>query len=222
MSAKLRESIVARTPEKILNFLRVRRRSDAFRAAGVAFVHVPRTGGTSVTDVLFGQFIGHFSLIDLLDAAPKDVRALPRFAITRNPWDRLVSAWAFAKAGSGIDGRVRISQPEQYAVPAFDSFERFVHEWLTPRSTSPLDGIFRPQHSYLLDRHGKLDFSHCGRLEQLDKTQEWLASISRKSSDFGNKNATQRFDYRPYYNAETRDIVARIYSRDIEVLGYDF
>ena len=87
--------------ESWLQRLRAWRRRNDFRKAGVVLIHVPRTAGTSLALELYGRFVGHFSLADLCAVSAPDVLALPRFAIVRNPWDRLVSAWAFAKAGGG-------------------------------------------------------------------------------------------------------------------------
>src|SRR5436190_384652 len=116
--SEMRASLVSRVPESLLQQLRAFRRAELFRATGVAFVHVPRTGGTSAVGAIYGRFIGHFGLADLKAVAPADVLVLPRFAIVRNPWDRAVSAWAFARAGGGGDsqfGTIRINRPQRYA-----------------------------------------------------------------------------------------------------------
>jgi hypothetical protein len=220
----LRASLVASTPEVVLQRLRARRRSEMFRQAGVVFVHVPRTAGTSVTSTLYGRFIGHFGLTDLIAVAGAEVLDLPRFTVVRNPWDRLVSAWSFARAGGGASrhGAVRVHRPEQYAVAEFDTFASFVEQWLALRDPAKLDGIFRPQHSYLLDDAGQLDFSHVGHLEQMGRTEAWLTEVLARPIAFGHQNASPRSDYRDYYTPRLRDQVAELYARDIELLGYEF
>lgn len=220
----LRASVVASTPEPVLQRIRARRRANCFRAAGVVFVHVPRTAGTSITSALYGRFIGHFGLVDLLAVAPADVLALPRFTIVRNPWDRLVSAWSFASAGGGAShhAAIRVHNPEQYAVPEFATFERFVEEWLPAHDPKHIDGIFRPQQDYVLDRQGKLDFDHCGRLESLAATEEWLSDTLHRPIAFTRQNASARTSYRDYYTPRLRDLVARMYAADIALLNYEF
>lgn len=200
--------------------IRARRRARQFREAGVAFIHVPRTAGTSIARTLYQAFIGHFGLSDLLAVAPEDVLALPRFTIVRNPWDRAVSAWSFARTGGSR--LVPVSNPGQYQAPAFENFERFVIEWLSAVPVEQRDGIFRPQYRYVLDAEGTLNFSHCGRLEALAETEAWLSDVCERRIAFAALNASERDDYRSYYTPEARDAVARIYARDIALLGYDF
>jgi hypothetical protein len=221
---ELRASLVSVAPEALLRHLRARRRSTLFREAGVAFVHVPRTAGTSAASAIYGRFIGHFGLADLLAAAPADVLALPRFTLVRNPWDRLVSAWSFARAGGGRSefGMIRMHRPELYAGPEFASFAGFVETWLAARHIEQLDGVFRPQHGYLLDTAGSMDFSHVGRIEALGETEAWLSDTLGRRITLGAQNASERTPYRDYYTPALRDRVAAIYARDIALLGYDF
>lgn len=220
----LRSSLIALAPDAVSRQIRVRRRTRVFRKAGVVFVHVPRTAGTSITSALYGRFIGHFGLADLLAAAPADVQALPRFTVVRNPWDRLVSAWSFARAGASASdhGPIRVHRASQYAAPAFASFERFVEEWLVPRAGERIDGIFRPQHSYLLAAGGTMSFDHHGRFENLAETEAWLTEVRGSPVSLGLQNTSQRSEYRGYYTPRLRDIAAQIYARDIELLNYDF
>lgn len=213
-------------PEPLLQRLRAWRRRDDFRRAGVVLVHVPRTAGTSLAQALYGRFVGHFSLADLMAVAPRDVLALPRFAIVRNPWDRLVSAWSFARAGGGSggdgSGRVTIHHPEQYQGAEFASFERFVNEWLAGRELASLDGVFRQQISYLRLRDGTMPLSHLGRLETMGETESWLGEVLGRPVRLGRANASERSDYRSYYTPQLRDLVGEIYADDIAALGYDF
>ncbi|MFC3175051.1 sulfotransferase family 2 domain-containing protein [Novosphingobium bradum] len=220
----LRSTAASTIPETVRQRVRARLRAGAFRDAGVAFIHVPRTAGTSISSAVYGRFIGHFGLADLKAVGPRDVLTLPRFSVVRNPWDRLVSAWSFARAGGGDSevGTIRIHRPAQYAVPQFATFARFVEEWLDQREPGRIDGVFRPQHGYLLDAGGAMDFTHVGRLENIGQTEAWLSATLGRPIAFQPQNEAPRTDYRAYYTPRLRDIVARIYARDIELLGYDF
>jgi len=229
----LRRHVVKFVPEPILNQVRAYRRSDAFRAAGVVMIHIPRAAGTSLSAELYGRFIGHFSVSELLAVAPADVAALPRFAVVRNPWDRLVSAWSFARRGfslvepagaaSPIDAaRIRIRREEQYQVPEFESFERFVGEWLAPRDVHRLDGVFRPQVDYVHDPAEDLPLDFLGRFEQLDEAAVWLTETIGRPISLPRLNASERGAYRSHYTQELARLVGEIYAKDIAAFGYEF
>ena len=220
----LRAAMASSMPEALRQRLSAGLRADLFRQTGVAFIHVPRTAGTSIGSALYGRFIGHFGLADLVAVAPRNVLALPRFTMVRNPWDRLVSAWSFARAGGGQSevGTIRVHRPGQYAAPAFATFETFVETWLGARDLDRRDGVFRPQHRYLLDRQGRLDFTHVGRVEAIGEPEAWLSDTLGRAVTFGQENASPRQAYRDYYTPRLRDIVGQAYARDIALLGYDF
>ena len=229
----LRRHVVKFVPEPILNEVRAYRRSDAFRKSGVAMIHVPRAAGTSLSFELYNRFIGHFSVGELLAVAPADVAALPRFAVVRNPWDRLVSAWSFARRGfslvepgsepsAGSVARIRIRREEQYQVPEFESFERFVRDWLAQRDVHRLDGVFRPQVDYVRDPVGAMPLDFLGRFEQLDRTAAWLSETTGRRLDLPRLNASKRGAYRSHYTPELARLVGEIYAQDIATFGYEY
>lgn len=220
-------------PEVVLNEVRAYRRSSAFRQAGVVMIHVPRAAGTSLSFELYGRFIGHFSVSELLAVAPGDVRALPRFAVVRNPWDRLVSAWSFARRGFSLiepesepseskAPRIRIRGERQYQVPEFDTFDRFVREWLAGRDVHRLDGVFRPQVDYVIDAAGATPLDMLGRYEQLDAVAAWLGEVTGRQFSLPRLNASERGTYRQHYSPELARIVGDIYAADIKAFGYDY
>jgi hypothetical protein len=219
-----RDGLFHIVPEPPLQRLRAYRRSNVFRRTGVVFIHVPKAAGTSIAETVFGRFVGHFGVVDVLAACPPDVQALPRFSVVRNPWDRVVSAWTFARAGSGLGGSttVRIHAARQYRVPAFERFDTFVSEWLAVRDVERLDGVFRPQSAYVTDATGELRLDHLGRLEQLAETEAWLSSVLGRKIEFGRANTSSHEHYRSYYTSETRRKVGEIYARDIALFGYEF
>ena len=223
----LRRAALALLPERWLEARRPRRKQGWWREAGVVFVHVPRAAGTSVTTTLYGQFLGHFTASQIAEKCEADVVALPRFAIVRNPWDRLVSAYEFARAGEGRGGpqSVTVADPAQYRIPAFDSFERFVEEWLAPATDrgaiDRLDGIFRTQSYYVNGPDGALLVDHCGRLEAMAETEEWLSQTLGRRIEFPRHNASPRDATESYYTPALRETVRRIYADDIKAFGYD-
>ncbi len=221
----LRASLVPILPNAVVSRVRKLRRRPLFescRQVGVYFTHIPRSAGTSVAMALYGESINHFPIAEMLPLLPADVLNLPRFTITRNPWDRAVSAWSFAMAGGGRDGLVKVRNGGTYQFQRFENFEHFVNDWLAPRNPSRLDPIFRPQTDFLLDEAGAMPFDHIGKFEELAATEVWLRATLPRTRNLAHLNASERIDYRKYYTPQLRDLVARIYARDVELLGYDF
>jgi hypothetical protein len=203
----------------------VRRREPIWIQAGIIFIHVPKAAGTAINDALYGRFMGHVHACDIERWGSKRLKSLPTFAVTRNPWDRLVSAYRFVRRGGGIGGphAGRVRRAEQYVKPEFETFERFVNEWLAGRDLSKLDIAFRPQWPFVCDQTGNVIVDHLGRFEELDPT--W-AYLRKKLPALPPVQQTNRsgaaVDYRRFYNPEVVDLVASIYARDIAFLGYAF
>ena len=212
-------------PEGLRMAILVRRRSALWRRAGIVFIHIPKAAGTSMNLALYGRFMGHARAIDVARWAPPDVRRIPSFALTRNPWDRLVSAYRFAKRGGGIDGTNggRVWKPEQYRVPEFQTFERFVREWLVRRDVRKLDFSFRPQSLFVCDRLGGIIVDHAGRVEDLAPTMDFIRDkLGRIPSMPRSNRSGEPLDYRRFYTPDLAELVGRIYARDIALFGYDF
>ncbi|WP_197412516.1 sulfotransferase family 2 domain-containing protein [Novosphingobium sp. Fuku2-ISO-50] len=218
----LRDVYVSSVPEPIVGRIRGARKNGVFRQAGVVFVHVPRSAGTSFCQALYGGFLGHLTINNVLKSASPDVLALPRFAIVRNPWDRAVSAYHYALGGGGIEGIVRIRHPATYRKPEFESFERFVTDWLAHKNLVKLDVVFQPQSFYVRAADGSMPFDHIGRFEDINQTVTWLQGALPGFSGVQHTNSSRRSEYAGYYTPKTRDLIARLYAEDIKLFGYTF
>jgi chondroitin 4-sulfotransferase 11 len=216
--------IYRRVPESVRLAILVKRRERIWLDRGILFIHVPKAAGTSINQALYGMFMGHPRASDVEKWGGDRLRRLPRFAVVRNPWSRLVSAYRFARRGGGIGAiSAGIRDPEQYRVGGFDSFESFVHEWLAPRDVNRLDGVFRPQYLYVSDRSGRLLVDHVGRLENLVPTYDFIQRTTGETVEPRLTNwSGETVDYRGMYSAEMQSLVGRIYHEDVRRFGYDF
>jgi sulfotransferase famil protein len=214
-----------RLPGPLRRGLLVRRRAKYWRRAGIVFIHVPKAAGTSFNEALYGRFIGHPHALDVRRWAPADVRALPSFSVVRNPWDRLVSAWRFARQGRGQGETYRAGMwlPERYQGPEFETFDGFVRQWLAGRDIGKLDGVFQPQSLFLCDKEGRLLVDHVGRLEDLAPTYAFIEAKVGAMPALGQANRSgDAIDYRTLYTPELAALVGRIYAEDVERFGYRF
>jgi hypothetical protein len=192
-----------------------------FRETGSVFIHVPKAAGTSVSRALYGINVGHRKAIDYDRISARYFRRYFRFGFVRNPWDRVVSAYEFAHAG-GTEFVKPIHDPA-YAGDDFASFDRFVAGWLTRVPLETADVVFQPQWTFLCDRDGTLLVDHVGRTERLTDALRPVEAALGVAIEPARLNRTERrLGYADYYTPETRDIVADIYRRDIEMFGYEF
>jgi chondroitin 4-sulfotransferase 11 len=203
----------------------VARRTPLWLDAGIVFIHIPKAAGTAINEALYGRFMGHVRASDIERSGSPALRALPRFAIVRNPWDRLVSAYRFVKRGGGIGGpnAGRVRRARQYRAPQFETFERFVHEWLAGRDLAKLDPVFHPQSLYVCGRDGDLLVNHLGHYEDLDTTLRFLHESLPALGPFPQSNRSGGpVDYRTFYTPQLADLAGFIYADDVRIFGYSF
>lgn len=130
--------------------------------------------------------------------------AYTKVTIERNPWDREVSNY-FWKTGKGGEDRL--------------PFEAFIRDLDHRRPIDNFD-IYSIKGRIVADvvlRHENLQNDFAGFMERLGVTD--APALPSAKSSFRPQGARA---YRDMYMPETRDIVARIYRREIEAFGYDF
>jgi hypothetical protein len=129
-------------------------RLSAIREREILFIHVPKTAGMSVSSTLYGLQVKHAS-VRYYDHIDPDLRAdLPSFAVMRDPIERFVSAYRYARGGGGRHSRVSIPFRRQYR--DFRDVDDALDHVEGARSLFDIDHIFRPQSSYLLDAHHRI------------------------------------------------------------------
>jgi len=193
--------------------------SDKLRCV---FVHVQKTGGSSIEAVLrqndpqIGSPLnagrrhqGALELKSLLPAQRWD--SYFKFAFVRNPWDRLVSWYFMCVQATAPNAFAR------YVMENVPTFEDFV-----VRPTGILERTTRNQLDYLVDADGRMLVDRVGRYEALDAD---FSDVMRRlgiSGALPRANPSAHESYRHYYGDDLRAIVARRFARDIEAFGYTF
>lgn len=187
-----------------------------YKEKGVVFIHIPKAAGTSFAYHLYGRSIAHLPGEFLKRSNAEEFDRCVKFAISRNPYSRLVSSYRFLKQG-GTD-IVPVDSPEQYQIADFESFERFVLSWLRDKDVDVLDFCLKRQAYFL--RGVKSDLDYLGKVEEIEDTVSWLSQYH--IADFSDKNRTgESVDYKDYYkNDMVRRLVYDIYREDFEMFGY--
>ncbi len=194
------------------------------------YVHIPRTGGTSIEAALTSQLLGKpleeltreeamewrlpaAGLIhqhDKLTAYPEGCR--PAFAFVRNPWDWAVSevAWfrnhghPFFAECSWREGLLKLAEGSMQQIWGHD---------------------FEPQVSFLMDETGHPGVTWAGRSERLETDfAETCRRLGLPALSLGREQPANsgRPDYRTFYDEETRRAIGERFAVDAAVLGYEF
>lgn len=140
------------------------------------------------------------------------------FAIARNPWDRVVSRYFFAKKVIEVEG----NQTKDYAdISSFEGFLEERHKWGNePYMWHRAVRGWYPAADHVCDQNGNLQ---CDIL-RFDKLDEDLCAYFNLKEMTRARNVTglNKGTYRDMYNDRTRQIVADWYAKDIELWGFDF
>lgn len=207
---------------KTVEELNIFRRYFNWRKAGCIFVHIPKAAGTSINHSLYGRTLGHYSASTIKNRFPKLYESAFTFSVTRNPWDRLLSAYRFACSGG--TGEMGIKKPSQYHIKEFESFERFVLEWFCYQNPYDLDYVFQPQHKFVFGPDEELLVDWLGCIENIDVTLSKVKERTGRPVTLEVKNSTgDQSRYEDFYTSQRMvDIVAEQYRKDLELLNYSF
>ena len=210
-------------PQPIRMQINIFRAKKYWKRTGVIFIHIPKNGGTSVNNALYGRFMGHYSVSDIAVLNKDFLSNLPTLAISRNPWTRLYSAYSFAQKESANTLNSKIHNAKLYNQNTFDSFERFVNEWLVYQDIRSLDQIFRPQIDFIKRQDNVIAVNHIGMLERPETYTSWLQDNLGNPVQIQHLNKSEpKVSYRKAYNNELIDTVSKIYAEDLSFFNYDF
>lgn len=176
------------------------------------FIHIPRTGGTSIeTQFNYTEQKGkkHWNLNDWKHHLDDNTfNKLFKFTFVRNPWNIIISkylcGWYCSNKRGGEIG-YRSGKSLKYFL---SHYKPAVHE----------------HGDSLFDYFDPNQINFIARFENRNKDLEY---ISDKIGVKINTNITERSHsdkkhYTEYYDDETRKIVANRYAKDIEYFGYKF
>jgi hypothetical protein len=183
---------------------------------GILFVHIPKTGGTSISKLLYRRNLPHYTAGFWMATFGEAVRSLPSFSVVRHPVERMVSAYKMARSG-GTD-IMAYSRYWQARLRGLESFDAFVDHVFVNRlrlDALPLD--LHSQAAFILDQDGAVMvdklYSLSNRRGLPRELAHWLAV-----HPIPHLNATP--PYPVNITTEARRKIREIYESDFEIYEY--
>jgi len=178
------------------------------------FVHIPKTAGVAICTSLGLCIRGHRRFQEIRRRTPSSYFV---FSVVRNPWDRLLSAYTYFKAGGrGFPN----DKAMQRTLSPYKTFTAFCNE-ITPEVIEQWSKIvphFLPQVYW---EHHRID-KVC-RFENIkDDFAEVCSHIETPRTPLLFRNTSDHARYTEYYDSDTQAVVAGIYRSDIETYNYTF
>lgn len=197
------------------------------------FIHIPKCGGGSIENLVWGWprrksdlwmgFISehhnkyqtgglqHLLGTQIRQEFGNDVfSAYFKFAMVRNPWDKLFSQYHYMKQRPDL--RKFIGMDE------YDSFKRYL-QLIQKRNHVQ----WEHQSRFICDDNGELIVDFLGRFENF--ASDVGVILDRLGISCGALPHVNRTEHPPYhegYDAEDIELVGHLYRDDIRLLGYAF
>ena len=185
------------------------------------FIHIPKTGGVSVCEALYGEQIGHRKIKDLKLYDKNRFENYFKFAFVRNPWSRIVSAFHFLKQGGFNDRDKEWAEKKLHDINDFSKFVIKLNQDKSFRKIILEKNHFTPQTDYICI-NSKVEVDFIGKLENISKDFSIIKQKLNTKTELPHKNKSSHKDYSEYYNSRTKDIIGKIYKKDIEILNYKY
>ena len=173
-----------------------------------AFVHINKTGGTSIAQAIGLKRKVHYTACELkqMMGGSKWKKAY-KFSFVRNPWYKVVSHYKY---------RVQTNQTMMREIPI--DFSDWVKVTYSPNKDSYYYNkprMFMPQVEWLRDEKGKICFDMIGRFEYLESDFRKLVKLLGIDVNLPHLNRTPKTFYRDFYCQSTRIIIADWFTEDI-------
>jgi len=188
-----------------------------FQKKGFVFIHIPKTAGKSVCQLIGVSGARHLKLSDyerLLGRATLDKYLL--FTVIRHPADRLISAWSYMKSG-GNHSREDLAFRDRWILP-YGDLDMFIQHALHQPEVAHFNR-FSPQVDFLKWQDGSFSEQviRC-RFENLEADLAQLPNFIFETSELPHINASKR----PTVNFSElgREVISTFYKEDFTLLGY--
>lgn len=188
-------------------------------------VHIPKNAGTSIEETLeMNELSGHHKWYNYKYKVPEKWENYYKFSVVRNPFDRVVSNYVYARKEVSYwhnalnPDKSRYGKHRDYDTLKNKSFREAVH------MIGDLEHQgWRDQYTYISDGE-EIFVDRVLKMENLtDGFNQMLSDLGVVGYDLKHINSSRdENNYKSYYDRETREIVTEYYETDLELFDYSF
>jgi hypothetical protein len=187
----------------------------------IIFIHIPKNAGTAFMDSLGIEKTGH-RLAQYYTKFPKKWKNYQKIAIIRNPWDRVVSNYNYARLEKSywhsVNGKSIYGKHKDYDLLQNLSFKSAVKLLVKYPQQFKHQG-WKGQFPYVCNKKGQIIVDNLIRYENL---AEEFANMFPNDELLVKNSSRKNRDYIDYYDEETKQLVANFYAKDIKLFNYEF
>src|SRR5260370_9044975 len=145
--------------------------ADVVRRCPSLFVHIPKNAGTTISNALYGRFIGHRTAMWYRIADRQMFESKYTFAVVRDPIDRFISSFHFLQNGG--TKLVPSSSKASNIVRRYKTIEEFIECVDAGQLTNfkEIDLVFHDQHKYVVDHNGRCIVDELFNLNEIKNTR---------------------------------------------------
>ena len=182
------------------------RRHD--RTGDVEFIHLNKTGGSSVEKALGLPFSHQTAAARVALLGPEEWNRRYSFTFVRNPWDRIVSQYHYRKSRGRL--RTDLTFREWIKATLVDKDEE-IQGWSV---------MFMGQLERIEGTDGAVLVDEIYRFESFEQDFGRLCRRLQIDALLPHKKPSSHGHFAEYYDAATLDVVGRAFQRDVEFFGY--
>jgi hypothetical protein len=181
------------------------------------FFHIPKTGGISISNSLFGDVKwGHRNVnFYKLHYGEKVFNSLYKFCFVRNPYRRLYSAYTFLKQGGINNQDLDFSKS---FLKEYKSFNEFVLNGLEKKEI--MNWVhFKPQYTFVCDENDNIVMDFVGKIETLNEDFNTICNHLNIEAELQNLNiGTVK---KNNFSEEIKTIIKLKYQKDFNLFYPD-
>lgn len=198
----------------------------------VIFIHIPKNAGSSISEAFGFKHVNHSTYLQLeAVVGESDIRDFYTFTFVRNPYDRFISLYHYARLteskyhssinpdkamyGKHLDyDLLKDADVKDCAIYLIEGKLKHDNSWLH----------WQPQVNWLKDKNGEILIDFVGRYENLEVDYHKIAKRLGIDAELKhhNKSRNNHSSYRDLFDKDTKKIIEEYYEEDLNAFNYDF